>query len=491
MPLFDNSNEDPTVKDQISFLNNELGKLQREAIQLKIPIVILFEGVDGAGKGALINRLLLSLDPRNFKVHAMHSPNEEALYRPFLWRFWIKTPKQDQMTIFDRSWYRHLIDDRVEELLEAQGLPDIFEDINNFERQLADDGVLIIKLYLSISMEEQRSRFEKLEKSATTAWRVTQKDWLHHAQYDNYQKMVSDMIEKTNSEMAPWHIIDSSSIKSATIKLLEWVSNKITKAIEEKKLEEKPVFTSELQWRSHAKKDSPLDPVDLSQSLELDDYQKRMNILQEKVYNLEHLLYLSRRPMVLVFEGWDAAGKGGAIRRLVKGLDPRGYEVIPVGAPNADELNHHYLWRFWNSFPKGGHIAIYDRSWYGRVMVERLEGFCTEKEWKAAYQEINEMESHWAKCGTIILKFWIHIDQDEQLARFNAREENPLKRWKITEEDWRNREKWDDYKIAVEDMIQLTDEMDAPWVVVEGNNKRFARVKVLETTVKAIESVLC
>jgi AMP-polyphosphate phosphotransferase len=228
--------------------------------------------------------------------------------------------------------------------------------------------------------------------------------------------------------------------------------------------------------------------VDLENIPKLKDYKLRQNELQERLHELEHKLYISRRPAVLVFEGWDAGGKGGAIRRLTKGLDPRGYEVIPVAAPNKLELSHHYMWRFWNDFPKGGHIAIYDRSWYGRVMVERLEGFCSEVEWKRAYDEINETEEHWSSCGAIIIKFWLHIDKKEQLRRFEARMHNPHKRWKITDEDWRNREKWDDYKVVVDDMISLTNKPNAPWIIVEGNHKPYARIKVLETTVKAIEA---
>lgn len=212
--------------------------------------------------------------------------------------------------------------------------------------------------------------------------------------------------------------------------------------------------------------------------------------MQERLRDLEHMMHLKRTPIILAFEGWDAGGKGGAIRRLVKWMDPRGYEVIPVAAPDKRELNHHYLWRFWNSFPKGGHIGIYDRSWYGRVMVERLEGFCTRDEWQRAYQEINEMEKHWSHHGAIILKFWMHIDKKEQLARFEARQKNPYKKWKITNEDWRNRDKWTNYQTVVEDMIHLTDKKHAPWIVVEGNNKPYARVKVLETVVKALEARL-
>ena len=490
MPVTEKPSGDTEIKKEISLLNQELGSLQRQAIQSNIPIIVLFEGADAAGKGTLMNHLLLSLDPRNFKVHATHSPDKDAVYRPFLWRFWIKTPERNQMTIFDRSWYRHLIDDRVEGKVDEKQVPVIIKDITNFEKQLTDDGVLIIKIYLTISRQKQRSRFKQLEDNPSTAWRVTKKDWKRHKKYEEYSKMCAEMIDNTHTEEAPWHTIDSTNFKLATIEMLLWVSGKLKKAIQSKQEEKKPIRTPDLAWRENEKIPSPLDETDLSLAIDPEEYRERRKLLQGRLFELEHELYLSRRPMVMVFEGWDAAGKGGAIRRLVKGLDPRSYEVITVSAPNDIELSHHYLWRFWNQLPKAGHIGIFDRSWYGRVMVERLEGFCSEEEWKRAYREINEMEDHWAKCGTIILKFWMHINKDEQLARFEAREANPHKRWKITEEDWRNREKWDAYKIAVDDMIELTDKPNAPWVVVEGNDKPFARIKVLETTVKALEKVL-
>jgi polyphosphate kinase 2 (PPK2 family) len=201
---------------------------------------------------------------------------------------------------------------------------------------------------------------------------------------------------------------------------------------------------------------------------------------------LEHEIYVRRVPVVIAYEGWDAAGKGGNIRRLTQNLDPRGYEVVPVAAPNDIEKAHHYLWRFWLQMPKAGHITIFDRSWYGRVLVERVEGFCTEAQWRRAYREINGMEQHLAHFGAIVLKFWLHIDPDEQLRRFREREGMLHKQWKMTDEDWRNREKLDQYRGAVEEMLYRTSTPYAPWTIVESNCKRHARVKVLETVCKAI-----
>jgi polyphosphate kinase 2 (PPK2 family) len=228
----------------------------------------------------------------------------------------------------------------------------------------------------------------------------------------------------------------------------------------------------------------------LSKSLSKEVYQKRLKELQSKMERLHAELYRKRIPVVIGFEGWDAGGKGGAIKRLTEKMDPRGFVVHPTASPNEIERNHHYLWRFWRVMPKAGHIAIFDRTWYGRVMVERVEQFCSRQEWQRAYKEINDMEKDLVHAGCIVLKFWMQIDKDEQKRRFTARQEDPRKTWKITDEDWRNREKWEQYETAVNEMLIRTSTEDAPWIVVEGNDKYYARIRVLECVVEAIESHL-
>jgi polyphosphate kinase 2 (PPK2 family) len=220
------------------------------------------------------------------------------------------------------------------------------------------------------------------------------------------------------------------------------------------------------------------------------EYEEKLKTYQKRMWDLEHEIYRKRLPVGIVFEGWDAAGKGGAIKRLAQGLDPRGYVVVPFAAPNDVEKRHHYLWRFWINLPKGGHITVFDRSWYGRVLVERVEGFCTTHEWNRAYREINETEEQWTNFGMVLVKFWLHISPEEQLKRFKEREKIPDKQWKITDEDWRNRDKWALYKEAVDDMLVKTASPGAPWTVVEATSKYFARIKVLKTVTEAIERAL-
>lgn len=478
-------------KEAMSELELKLSALQREIIQLKIPVIVVFEGWDAAGKGTLINRLILTLDPRHFSVSSTLKPTEEERLRPFLWRFWIKTPAKGRMAVFDRSWYGRVLIDRVSGTAKKKEWVNAYKEINAFERQLADDGNVILKFFLHISKKEQKKRFEKLRKNPSTVWRVTEADWAHHKQYDEYAVAVEDMIAKTDSSYAPWTIVEAHDKRFAAVKIFK----KVVEALEEKiNLAKSQVKKSKSSPMAVTNVDdvstSILDKVDLSVSLNREEYRKLLKKYQQRIRDLEHAVYERRIPIIIVYSGWDAAGKGGNIKRLTQNMDPRGYEVIPIGAPNDMEKLHHYLWRFWLEIPKAGHIAIFDRSWYGRVTVERIEGFCSEEQWKRAYQEVNDFEEQLANFGTILVKFWLHIDKDEQLRRFEERKNNPYKSWKLTEEDWRNREKWDIYKKAVDEMLFRTSSPHAPWTIVESNAKWYARIKTIKTVVEAIEKRL-
>lgn len=475
-----------TYRGAMEQAKEQLGLLQRECKSAGIPVILVFEGMGAAGKGVQINRLIQALDPRGFDVYACERATEEEMLRPFLWRYWIKTPAKGRIAIFDRSWYRSVQVDRFDGLTLEQNLPDAFQDILSFEKQLTDDGTVIIKFFLYIDKEEQKKRFKKLMDSKETAWRVTKGDRERNREFDSYLKMNEEMLEKTDTDYAPWTIIEAMDADYAALKIITTVMDRLEYELKKKKAEPsvQAVLPAEKKERF---KNGVLSGVDLSKHLDEEEYRERVKKLQKRLSQLHSEIYRLRIPVVIGFEGWDAGGKGGAIKRLTSHLDPRGYQVNPTSAPNDIEKVHHYLWRFWNNMPKAGHIAIFDRTWYGRVMVERIEGFCTEAEWKRAYQEINEMESHMANAGAVVLKFWLHIDKDEQERRFKERQENPMKQWKITDEDWRNREKWDQYEEAVNEMLIRTSTTYAPWIVVEGNDKRYARVKVLQTVVDALE----
>ena len=498
-------------KEKMPQLEARLGRLQRECKALGIPILIVFEGFGASGKGLQIGRLIQSMDPRGFEVHPIKNETEEERMHPFMWRFWTKTPAKGRIAIYDGSWYRRVLIDRFEKRTKNKELADVFHSINSFEEQLAEDGTLIIKLLLDIDKKEQKKRFDKLEKNKETAWRVTQGDKERNVHYDEYAAMMEDMLFKTDTDYAPWTIIESMDKRFATLKIYTTVIKAMADQIEklQKEKEEKEAkkladsesaaggetdavaeIAKEADEEMKDLQVSILSKADLSLHYTREEYKEKLDKLQKKVEKLHGELYRRRIPVVLGFEGWDAGGKGGAIKRLTERMDARGYVVNPTASPNDIEKAHHYLWRFWRAMPKDGHVAIFDRTWYGRVMVERIEGFCTTEEWKRAYKEINDMEKDLYDAGAVVIKFWMHIDKDEQERRFRERQENPEKQWKITDEDWRNREKWDQYEDAVNEMLMRTSTDYAPWVVVEGNDKYYARVKVLRTVVEAIEARL-
>ena len=474
-------------RNTISELETKLGSLLRRMRDLKILLIVAFEGWGAAGKGTVINRLILSMDPRQFNVHLTRAPNEEERLRPFLWRFWIKTPERGRTVVFDRCWYRRVLSERVDRFVEKPVWSRAYGEINSFERQLVDGDTVIVKFFFHVSKKEQKKRFEKLQRNPVTALRVTKEYRKQHKQYRKYLQATEDMLAKTDTAVAPWTIVPAHDRRFATIKVFRIVIGFLEQKI--KTIEEKsPADAGYFQPPSPAS--SVLDDVDLSLSLTRTEYEKELKRCQNRLIELEYRVFAKTIPVVIVYEGWDASGKGGNIRRLAQALDPRGYEVIPIAAPTEEENSHPYLWRFWKRFPRAGHIAIFDRSWYGRVLVERVEGFAMPAEWRKAYKEINEMEEQWVNFGSVLIKFWIHIDQDEQLKRFRERQENPFKKWKITDEDWRNREKWGDYQSAVNEMLRRTSTTYAPWTIVEGNCKLHARIKALRTVQAALEDRL-
>ena len=491
-------------KEKVSQLETRIGFLQRECKALKIPVMIVFEGFGAAGKGLQIGRLIQSMDPRGFQVYPIKNETEEERMHPFMWRFWTKTPEKGRIAIYDGSWYRRVLIDRFEKRTKGKELPEAFHSINSFEEQLTDDGTVIIKLFLDISKKEQKKRFEKLQKNKETAWRVTQGDLERNAKYDEYAAMMEDMLFKTDTDYAPWTIVEATDRRFATVKIYTTVIKAMADQIEKLSVQAEKKAGTEAgqscgnvsQVAQEADRElrelqvSILSKADLTLKYTREEYDAKLEKLQKKMEKLHGELYRRRIPVVLGFEGWDAGGKGGAIKRLTAKMDARGYMVNPTASPNDIEKAHHYLWRFWRAMPKAGHVAIFDRTWYGRVMVERIEGICTKEEWQRAYKEINDMEKDLHDAGAIVIKFWMHIDKDEQERRFRERQENPEKQWKITDEDWRNREKWDLYEDAVNEMLLRTSTDYAPWVVVEGNDKYYARVKVLKTVVDAIEERL-
>ncbi|QDU63535.1 thymidylate kinase [Planctomycetes bacterium Pan216] len=472
----------------------ELSRVQQQAREVGLPVVAVFEGWDFSGKSRCIQFLADPLDPRGMKVHAMYPPTAEEKHFPFTRRYFLRLPARGQIVLFLRSWYYHVLDERVHGGPDAL-LPEIaFEEIRQLEKMLADDGMLIVKFWLHIDQKEQRRRRKQFKRGDYPRWRVGPDDPKQLKFHEEYERAAEEMLASTSTDFARWYPIAANDLRYARIAIANRIINRVQDEIvlrERRKemLEGQPPLENnrlpELDDMTSA-----LNRVDLTLSLTEKDYDRRLRRAQDRLVDLQYQCVEQKRAVVICFEGWDAAGKGGVIRRMTRVLDPRFYNVHPVAAPRGEEADHHYLWRFWRWIPKAGNWAIFDRSWYGRVLVERIEGFATIPEWRRAFQEIRDFEAALTDSGAIVMKFWLHIDPETQLKRFQEREKIEYKRYKITDEDWRNREKWDQYHRAAEDMFRRTSTTTAPWVLVPSVDKRYARVHALERLVEFIEAGL-
>lgn len=469
--------------------NARLAMLQQQVRQAKIPVVVMFEGWNAAGKGVMISELIRSLDPRGFKVFTLDCDDSAEERFPYMHRYWKTVPLYGNIAVLDGGWYRGVADPQTKP--RGGALKRRFTQILDFEKQLADDGYVLLKFFLHIGKKGQKHRFDDLEERADTRWRVTRDDLKQNRDYDEWLESYDEMLKITDKPGARWHVIHSGDRKQAASQVYAEVISALESALAAKQQPAQAASPAPLSPGEFETLPTPrLNEIDLNCSVDEKQYRTELKELQKRLSELHGELYQRRVPLVLGFEGWDAAGKGGAIKRLTRALDPRGFEVVPTAAPTPDELHHQYLWRFWRDMPKDGHIAIFDRTWYGRVMVERIEGFATDEQWRGAYAEINQFERSLTDWGAIVIKFWLQIDSDEQLARFTDRQNTPEKQWKITDEDWRNRDKWPQYETAVNEMLWLTNTKHAPWVIVESNDKRYARLKVLRTVIEAIENRL-
>lgn len=474
------------IKERLSKSRNRLYELQMKIKEHKLPVLVLFEGWGASGKGSTIGKVIKNIDPRFFKVATMSAPSEEALRRPFLYRYMKQIPECGKFTFLDSGW----MEETVRECLEGKLTEDAYDhrinSIKRFERQLTDNGYLVVKFFMQIDKEEQTARMEKLLSAKDTKWRVSKFDQWQNSHYKKCSKVFDQYLNDTNLSTSPWYLIDAKDRKWAELQVLETLVSGIEVAMQNS-AHSVPLLQNIFPLVKMPKlNEIPLEGKNISDEA----YKQELDELQERLGELHNRLYRKRIPVIIIYEGWDAAGKGGNIKRITEALDPRGFEVHPIASPEPHEKARHYLWRFWTRLPKDGHIAIFDRTWYGRVMVERLEGFCSENDWKRAYNEINEFEKELSDWGAVIIKFWVQIDKDTQLQRFTDRQNNPEKQWKITEEDWRNREKWDLYEDAVDEMLQKTSTAYAPWHILESVDKKYARIKALKIIIEELEKVL-
>ena len=473
---------------EVPELRSALLAAQYEVVQRKdFPVVILVGGVDGAGKGEIVNLLNEWMDPRHTQTNALRPMPDEGDGLPPMWRIWRALPPRGKIGVFAGSWYTTPLISRVYGESTAGELALHTRDIVRFERMLTDEGVVLLKLWLHLSKRDQRKRLEALSGSKKTAWRVTDTDWRHYKLYDRFRKVSERVLRETSTGEAPWHIIDGADARYRSLTVAHTVLEAIRRRLAQ---------PSRITPASAPPLVPSIDGVQIVQSLDLgqkiapEDYDDALAEQQGRLNLLCRHKRFAKTSVVVAFEGCDAAGKGGAIRRVTQALDARHYDVIPIAAPTDEERAHPYLWRFWRRLPERGRIAIFDRSWYGRVLVERVEGFCTPSDWMRAYSEINDFEEQLVRSGIAVAKLWLQVSKEEQLRRFQEREASSFKQFKITAEDWRNRDKWDQYTLAVGDMVDRTSTDLARWTLVEANDKSFARIKVLRTIADRIEEQL-
>jgi polyphosphate:AMP phosphotransferase len=457
------------------------------AQQASFPVIILVNGVDGAGKGETVNLLNEWMDPRFIQVHAMGAPSDEERERPPMWRFWRTLPPKGKIGILFGSWYTTPILQRVLGKTKASQLVQSIDQINRFEKMLSDEGALIIKFWFHLSRDAQKKRLKSLEKDPKTRWRVTDADWENYKLYDKFRKVSEHTLRETSTADSPWIVVEGTDPRYRSLAagriVLEALRKRLDHQVKARLLKVAPL-------------QPPLDQLDVFDTLNMAQKISKKNFDTELEKYQGKLNLLTRDPrfrklsVIALFEGSDAGGKGGAIRRITAALDARRYRIIPIAAPTEEERAQPYLWRFWRHIPRDGGVTIFDRSWYGRVLVERVEKYCSEQDWMRAYSEINDFEEQLVDSNIVLVKFWLAISKDEQLRRFKEREKIGYKRFKITAEDWRNRKKWDDYERAVCDMVDRTSTDIAPWVLVEANDKNFARIKILKTLCQQIEAAL-
>ncbi len=468
---------------QVPRLRTELLRAQHDLARADFPVIVLIEGVEGAGKGQTLNLLHAWLDSRHLQTHAHGGHTDEERHRPEYWRYWRDLPPAGKIAIFAGSWYSAPLRQRALDRITEAELDSALVRVRSFEKTLADHGALFIKFWFHVSKEAQHDRFRALEQEKETRWRVTKADWKHHKRYDQIVRVAGRVLRDTSTGEAPWTLIEGTDERYRHATVASHLADRIRHRLQAPVVE----TTRRPAVIPSADPFTILDTLDLTQAVSKADYESELQILQGRLNQLSRRVAQRKLSVSLVFEGPDAAGKGGAIRRVTQALDARQYRVSPIAAPSAEEKAHHYLWRFWRHLPRLGRVTIYDRSWYGRVLVERVEGFASEPEWRRAYKEINDFERQLVDHGIVLCKFWLHVSNDEQLRRFEERETKPWKQYKITPEDYRNRAKTTLYETAANDMVGLTSTEYAPWTLVEGEQKRFARLKVLRTICERIE----
>jgi AMP-polyphosphate phosphotransferase len=474
-----------TYDAEVPKIRERLLRAQAEVFRKKaFPVIVLISGFEASGKGDTLHTLYEWMDSRHIATHAFDEPDCVEREHPAMWRYWRALPPAGDIGIFFGAWYRSALYARVYGSEKRAELERELSQIARFEQMLTDEGALVVKYWLHVPKKAQRKKLEELSSDRRTRWRVKGSDWKNHDHYGDFRKAAEEMIRQTSSRQAPWIVVEGTDDRYRRLTVARTLLDAMRARLAEPA--RAPVNASPVVAAVDNRK--LLRDLDVTKSLTKGDYDKRLAKAQGALALLARRGAKEKRAVVLAFEGPDAAGKGGAIRRVTAALDARHYQVHAISAPSEEERAHPYLWRFWRAIPRDGSIGIFDRTWYGRVLVERVEELCPEADWMRAYSEINDFEAQLVAHGIVVMKFWLAISKAEQLRRFHSREDEADKRFKLTGEDWRNRKRWGAYEQAVCDLYDRTSTSAAPWTIVEANDKPYARIKVLETIVERLRA---
>ena len=474
---------EPRLREALLNAQFDLAQSQRG------PALLIISGVDGGGRGETANQLTTWMDPRHIRVVAFGSPTPEESARPDAWRYWRALPAKGRVGIFMNAWYSATLDAGIRGEIDDAELHTLMAGIRQHERMLTDEGLVLLKFWIHLSKSDQKKRLEQLDNDPRTRWRVTRADWTRYRLYAKSHDLWEHVLRETSTGEAPWYVVEGTDERYRSLTVGRILLAALQRILADRKL---PTPKRSLTPTTPAVIDNVklIRDLDLTKKLGAEKYERDVEHFQGKLAKLTRHKRFAEHSLVLVFEGADAAGKGGAIRRVTAALDARQYVTVPIAAPTDEERAQPYLWRFWRQAPPRGGIVIFDRSWYGRVLVERVEGLCSVTDWMRAYDEINQFEEQLVSAGAIVVKFWLQISRAEQLRRFQARAKTPFKRFKITADDWRNRKRWKDYEVAICDIVDRTSTEIAPWMLVEAEDKQYARAKILKTIAKRLEAAL-
>jgi AMP-polyphosphate phosphotransferase len=469
----------------LSELRTDLLKAQARLEAAGFSMVVLLDGPEGAGVSETATRLNEWLDARYLTTEAFGGESDEERERPEFWRYFTRLPRAGRISIFLRGWYARALGDAWSRRSTSAEFSHDLSRIAGLEQTLADGGTLIVKLWLHVSKRQQKQRLRALERSPQTRFRVTESAWKQHADYRRFRRLAEQAVRETSTGCSPWTLIEAEDERHRNVSAARKLLSELTRKLDEPRVEHVPVPEAQMD-----DPDTILDTLDFAKRAERSVYEQQLPEYQARLSRLARKLERRKQSLILLFEGPDAAGKGGAIRRVARALDVRQYRIIPISAPTEEERAHHYLWRFWRQVPRSGRITIYDRSWYGRVLVERVEGFAQRDEWMRAYREINDFERELSEGGVVLVKFWLHITPEEQRKRFEEREREPWKQHKISAEDYRNRRRSNQYEAAASEMIARNSTEYSPFKLVAADDKRQARLEVLRTICERLDAAL-